>query len=124
MQKQLVILALSFLMLSQGFMSLWSYVGFYANQDYIASNLCVKKDIPDNDCKGHCMLNKQIKKSQDQEQKDVNFQYREIHLFVQSIEFKFKFSQKQEISISTIFPELNSFFQKGFVDAVFRPPIA
>lgn len=123
MQKQFLIVALSFLMLSQGFMSLWSYIGFYANQDYIASNLCIKKNVPDNDCKGRCMLDKQIEKSQDQQQKEINLQYKEIQLFVQSINFQVTFNNKTELVSPSIFPDLISFFQKGYLHSIFRPPV-
>ncbi len=34
---------------------------FELNRDYFAKELCIKKDIPDNCCKGSCQLQKELK---------------------------------------------------------------
>ena len=41
-------------------------IDFELNRDYFAKELCVKKDIPDNCCKGSCALKKELKA------KDIN----------------------------------------------------
>lgn len=40
-------------------------VSWQANRDYIAKNLCEKRDIPDSDCDGACHLVKQLDKTED-----------------------------------------------------------
>lgn len=39
------------------------YVDYAINKDYIAKNLCVQKDVPDNCCQGNCYLNERLNKS-------------------------------------------------------------
>lgn len=36
------------------------YAGFSINRNYISTNLCVKRDVPNNTCKGSCHLKKQL----------------------------------------------------------------
>lgn len=42
-------------------------VDFELNRDYFAKELCVKKDIPDNCCKGICQLKKELKQEDSNE---------------------------------------------------------
>jgi len=37
------------------------YIEYTLNKDYIAKYLCVKKDIPGNNCQGQCHLHKQLR---------------------------------------------------------------
>ena len=39
-------------------------VDFELNRDYFAKVLCIKKDIPDNCCKGICQLSKELKQQE------------------------------------------------------------
>ena len=51
---------------------------FFANEDYIAANLCVNKDHPEMHCNGHCQLDKKLHDDQDHNQpnsdKKVSFE--------------------------------------------------
>lgn len=38
-------------------------VSFYIHQDYIASELCVEKDVEGSCCKGSCVLQKELQKT-------------------------------------------------------------
>jgi hypothetical protein len=42
------------------------FVSFKINQDYIAKNLCVEKDIEGSTCKGCCQLKKKLNEQQEQ----------------------------------------------------------
>ena len=42
-------------------------IDFELNRDYFAKELCVKKDIPDNCCKGICQLQKELKQEDSNE---------------------------------------------------------
>lgn len=44
-------------------------LSFEMNRDFIAKELCVKKDIPDNCCKGSCQLTKEMKEQDERESK-------------------------------------------------------
>lgn len=43
------------------------YVNFKLNQDFIAKNLCVKKEIANNDCEGGCCLKESLEKEEKSE---------------------------------------------------------
>ncbi|TCC97476.1 hypothetical protein EZ437_19915 [Pedobacter psychroterrae] len=45
------------------------YLGFEANQSYIAKVLCENKDKPQLHCEGKCYLMKKLKQAQEKEQK-------------------------------------------------------
>jgi hypothetical protein len=42
------------------------YTAFKINQDYIAKNLCVEKDVVGSTCKGCCHLTKKVNEQQEQ----------------------------------------------------------
>jgi len=42
------------------------YFSFKINQDYIARNLCVEKDVEGSTCKGCCQLKKKLENQQEQ----------------------------------------------------------
>jgi hypothetical protein len=42
------------------------FVSFKLNQDYIAKNLCVEKDVEGSTCKGCCQLKKKLNEQQEQ----------------------------------------------------------
>jgi len=54
--------------LSFQFSELVVYVSFKLNQDYIAKNLCVEKDIEDSTCKGCCQLKSKMEEQQEQKE--------------------------------------------------------
>lgn len=54
--------------LSFQFSELLVYSVFKINQDYIAKNLCVEKDVEDSTCKGCCQLAKKVNEQQEQKQ--------------------------------------------------------
>lgn len=45
------------------------YLGFEANQNYIAKELCINRDKPEMHCNGKCYLMKKLKQAQEKEQK-------------------------------------------------------
>lgn len=47
------------------FSELLIYVAFKIEQDYIAQNLCIEKDVEDSSCKGCCHLIKKLNEQQD-----------------------------------------------------------
>ena len=63
-KKVLAILMIMVLMF-QVFSKLNTIAFFYLNQNYIAKVLCIEKDVPDNDCQGHCQLKKQLEEEEE-----------------------------------------------------------
>lgn len=50
------------------FASVTVYVSFKINQDYIATYLCINREVPESTCKGCCQLKKELVKQQEQKQ--------------------------------------------------------
>ena len=48
------------------------YVNFKLNQEYIAKNLCIKKEIENNDCEGNCCLKESLEKQEKSENPTPN----------------------------------------------------
>jgi hypothetical protein len=46
-------------------------INFEANREYIAKNLCEKKDEPDSCCKGSCQLNKSLEEEEESKNSSV-----------------------------------------------------
>lgn len=67
--KRLIIIALSILILSPSFGSLFVYTAFKLNQTEIAKTICVQRKLAFNKCNGRCELQKSIKKYSDNEKK-------------------------------------------------------
>lgn len=55
-----------FSVLSFQFSGLVIFVSFKLNQDFIAKNLCVEKDVEGSNCKGCCQLKKKLHQQQEQ----------------------------------------------------------
>ncbi len=58
------------MVLFSAFNNAFVFITFKINQKEIAKNLCVKKEIKNNTCKGQCYLAKQLKKAAEKEQKE------------------------------------------------------
>lgn len=78
------------------FSELMIYASFKINQEYIAKNLCVEKDVEGSTCKGCCQLKKKVNEQQEQkkelpplqnEKQNIDFcnQNRELKLMHGSI---------------------------------------
>ena len=98
------------------------WLNFKMNQSFIAKNLCVKKEIKENTCKGKCHLKKELEKVQTQENhqdKEPSFPVDTLdHLFNQTVE-KFNF-----LIVRRINSHHNKTFNilKGFTQITNPPP--
>ena len=110
--------------LLQNFGNFFVYVNFEFNRDYIAKNLCVKKDIEDNDCKGNCHLEKQLDKAEEQEQKQLpksNKENSETMYCHNLAAFKwqvFRFVAEKKLFLANS----NRHCSSPFLTEVFQPP--
>ena len=90
-------------------------------QDYFATVLCEKKEVPNNTCQGGCHLNKELKAQDEQERKQgispqVKF---ELNSLAPHVPFLTIFDNSIDIN----FPPFKSigYLSVSFID--FRPPI-
>lgn len=122
--RQLFVIILVSLLLVQPLSLTWIYASFLINRDYIAQNLCVKKEIRGNTCKGCCQLKKQLKQSNEQEQKSLpqGIRVKAEQIFcARSSSFGFK---KQFAVLNTTCVVINAQegLATGFLYPVFHPP--
>lgn len=80
------------------------FLTFELNEEYIARNLCVKKDIKNNTCKGKCHLKKQLKEAEKKDQLPSNTfkDIEEFQIFCQqplSIQFNLHLIIKREFKL-------------------------
>lgn len=68
--KLVYTLFISLVVLFSSFNNALVFITFKVNQKEITQNLCVKKEIKNNTCKGQCYLAKQLKKAAEKEQKE------------------------------------------------------
>lgn len=119
-----VAILMSFLILFTSLKDLVTYVGFYANQDYIAQVFCINKDKPEILCSGKCFLNDSLIENHE-EKKDTNTQLpqsEERIVFVWPLKVNIPETKRvlpSEKSPITYRHELYSF---DFLAEVFHPP--
>jgi len=110
--KHLVAHILILSVLGFQFSEMLIYISFKLNQDYIAKNLCIEKDVEGSTCKGCCQLKKKLEKQKDQkealpvnqtEKLDINL-YAETRLVLQDI-----------------YPEVNEIKNDFILKYCFRP---
>lgn len=125
MQKSILLFLLSAIMLFQGFFSVWVVAGFYANRAFIAENLCIQKDVEENDCQGQCMLMEKLDKAREDEEKNAGNQVKEILLFIQCFDLPQiqRVHHITELSSSVIF-YYKMAYSKDFSAVVFKPPVS
>lgn len=101
--------------------SLWIFVSFYANRNYISKNICINRFDLIPICEGQCYLTTQLKKNDKQEQKLPELKQKETQLFY--LEERL---QTRESCIRIIDANTNFFYFSDYSDAfivnVFQPP--
>lgn len=94
-------------------------VDFFINRNYIANNLCEKKELKNNCCKGYCQLTKQLKQEEKRESSNSVIEQK-VELvsdsnLLEGLTFFFFFIQKiNHIKIVSL--------SIGFLSNNFQPP--
>ncbi len=99
------------------------YAFFKMNQDYIAKNLCVEKDVNESKCKGHCQLMKMVKASKEVPSPEMplpSFEPTKIELFI--LTSKIEITPLESMQRHCF--DLSLFYDSNFNNSIFRPPIA
>jgi hypothetical protein len=96
--KHAVAVILLFGLLTQMFSKELSLIEYSFNKEFISSELCVKKNVPDNDCQGKCHLKRELSRDDDTQPvsntkvktvQDVNLFYGEILTITFNNDFSF-----------------------------------
>jgi len=118
--RHLVSAILILSVISFQFSDLLIYISFKINQDYIAKNLCVEKDIEGSTCKGCCQLKKKLEKNTEQKEQVPPTQNskQNIDLFA----FNYLTNSYFPVSIEIAKHFLNALNYYKFLSSIFRPP--
>ncbi len=110
-------------LLMQNISNLLIVANFQLNRDYIAKNLCIKKEEVNNCCKGSCHLTKQLendKKKQEKSERNKTEIVQCVQLCENASAFGFlSFADK---SSKNNFHYLTS-FSEGIPSSIFHPPL-
>jgi hypothetical protein len=105
----------------QSFSKVLVLMNFQLHKDYIANNLCLKKQVKNNHCKGSCHLKKELDKEEKKEQgpagnlKDL----KEFQGFCQHQKL-FSFIPEQNISINFVPYKIPNTISTSY--SIFHPP--
>jgi hypothetical protein len=121
--KQVTSALLLLVFLLQTFSRTAIVVDFYANQSYIAKNLCENRDKPKMKCCGKCQLSKRLKQEdkKDQENPDrkIDTRFEIIQQETDFYSYQLVFTEQAEHSFTTYY---QAHYPKGMPAAPFRPP--
>ena len=107
------------------------YIEYALNEEYIVQNICEKKDIPSNTCKGKCHLKKQLEKTVETDEnsapnttKDTSKNSNKKNQNKEVKEFLNNYTKLPEIFKTDIeiFEYAITFPDSGFVSKHFIPP--
>lgn len=111
-------------MLSSQLSSIMVFVDFAMNQDYIAKELCEKKNVVKSDCNGKCYIAKQLKAQQEQDQNKQSshtFQKVEVLFFHDSLNEDLNFNVISFLSSKT-YTYIKRIYFEEIIDRIFHPP--
>ena len=99
-------------------------IDFKINQDFIAEVLCINKEKPMSTCNGKCYLSEQLKKAEEQEEKQAPTNKKErlevVYYFSKS---SFDFLFCADFFVSKLNPAcVDEFYTSSFIADIFRPP--
>ncbi|WP_068472816.1 hypothetical protein [Saccharicrinis aurantiacus] len=96
------------------------FLSFKLNQDYIAKNLCIEKDIEESSCKGCCQLKKKQNQQKETDKQNIPNQKKDfnIDLFYTKI---ISISSMCKDSLHT-WIEINNYYNYIRFHSLFRPP--
>ena len=96
---------------------------YYANYDYIATELCENRNKPILDCNGICYLNKMIEKNNSQSNNGIVVPLNMDDYPISTLDFyKYVYSFQGEFKeVSNLF-YTKHFVIKDYHNAIFRPP--
>lgn len=122
MNRILFILSLTGILM-QNFTKVYILLNFQVNRDYIAKNLCVKKNEVNNCCKGKCQLQKQLEKDEKKHSSPNNTvkEKTETELFTQT---SLTLGLKIYTLVNTIHTMYLCMVTKDIINSLFHPPPA
>jgi hypothetical protein len=124
MFKQIIAAVFLFVFAAQIFSKAAIVVNFYANQSYIAKNLCINRAKPEMHCCGKCQLSKRLKQEDNKDRQNPN---RKIEKGNEVISSKSFFASYQFHNMNADPKSFPAYLAGKSVDrsqTVFHPPAA
>lgn len=118
--KNLTAVILMFSLLSFQFSELLIFVSFKINQDYIAKNLCVERDVEGSTCKGCCQLKKRMNEQQESKKAlpPVQTEKQNIDFWNQpAFSWEFYYPKSNKFTINTA-----NYYIFLLTERIFHPP--
>jgi hypothetical protein len=120
--RKILSILLIFSFFVQATSQLWILGVFELNRNYIAANLCINRFESIPVCKGSCVLEQQLNKNEEQQQKLPDLKSKEINLFYPSDNLDL-ISQTLLLDLLSSHTLLNTtFISSEHLLSVFRPP--
>ena len=125
MYKQLIALLFLFAFLTQMFSRAVIVCSFYANQDYIAKNLCENRKKPKSCCAGKCQLKKRLnKETNEDKQSNERKSSKENEVLYSDSFFSYNLKQYNSLLNKLYYPILADEKPIDKSYPIFRPPCA
>lgn len=106
------------------FLKMGILIDFKINQDFISEVLCINKEKTAKTCKGSCYLSEQIKRTQEQEDKQIPHNNKErlqvVYFQSKTIFNFFGLSDKSITTFGSAYQD--GFFASSFITDIFHPP--
>ena len=115
-------LLLAVIMQSTG--SVWIYLGFQYNKDYIESQICINRFDVIPLCKGSCYLEEKIKEEQNNTDAQIKIKLLEIAMVLPIFDHKHKKISHQTLDHIVFEPISSEPLSDGVCIGIFKPPIA
>jgi len=117
--RRILSFALLFAYVSAVLSALSPLVYYFANQDYIAQNLC-ENDTPINqECQGMCYLNNQLSEAAEKENHEMSV---ELEKFPELLNKRSFCVKSQSYHTTESFSNLSNLYVSEWIHDVFHPP--
>jgi hypothetical protein len=119
--KNIFIFTLLLAIVLQSFSKLAIWIEFKINQEYIAKNLCVQKEVEDNCCQGSCHLKEKMEEDdKNQDTQNSNFKpLKEIQLFHEN---PICLQLHCPLTLENIYVSYQKNHLPTFTEGIFHPP--
>ncbi|MGO1245514.1 MAG: hypothetical protein ACTJHT_08980 [Sphingobacterium sp.] len=103
--------------------SIWIYLGFQLNRDYIAGQLCINRFETIPICKGSCYLEEKIKEETSNDDAQIKVKLLEFVMVLPVFDDNHKRPIQQLVKDIVFRPTSSGPLSNGFCFSIFKPPI-
>ncbi|TYR31698.1 hypothetical protein FXV77_20870 [Sphingobacterium phlebotomi] len=103
--------------------SIWIYLGFKINHDYITSQLCINRFETIPVCKGSCYLEEKIKEEKNNSDTQIKIKLLEVVMVLPVFDLNHKKSTQQPVQAIFVTPISSEPLSEGFCFGIFKPPV-